>query len=55
MHEPLLTCYHRRVSQTEKVDSVEILRIRIIQEAEFHTIASETVQGLTNGKWDETG
>ena len=55
MHEPMLTRYHRWVSQTEKVDSVEILRVWIIQEAEFHTIASETVQGLTNGKWNEIG
>ena len=33
----------------------ETLWILIAQEAELHTIASETVQGLTDGKRDETG
>ena len=37
------------------MESVETLRIWIVQQAEFHTIASETVQGLTNGERDETG
>ncbi|XP_070560350.1 uncharacterized protein [Ptychodera flava] len=48
MTESMLTQYHRWIFEKNKVESVETLRDWIIQEAEFQTIASETVQGLTS-------
>ncbi|XP_070582141.1 uncharacterized protein [Ptychodera flava] len=48
MTESMLTQYHRWTFEKRKVESVETLRDWIIQEAEFQTIASETVKGLTS-------
>ena len=39
----MLTRYLRWIFETERVEFFETLWILIIQEAEFHTIASETV------------
>ena len=43
----MLTNYHRWVFENRKMESVEILREWVIQEAEFQTRALETVQDLT--------
>ena len=44
---PILAVYHRSVFKTYRVECVEVLREWVIQEAEFHSRALETVQGLT--------
>ena len=43
----MLTHYHRWVFENRKIESVEVLREWVIQEAEFQTKAVEAVQGLT--------
>ena len=43
----MLTQYHRWIFENHKIESVEVLRKWVIQEAEFQTKALETVQGLT--------
>ena len=45
--DPMLAVYHRSVFKTYRVECVEVLREWVIQEAEFHSRALETVQGLT--------
>ena len=45
--EAMLARYHRWVFENNKEESVIALRTWILQEAEFQTIASETVRGLT--------
>lgn len=44
--ESMLAQYHRWIFEKSKSESVESLKEWIIQEAEFQTIASETVRGL---------
>jgi len=43
----MLAAYHRWVFENHRVECVEVLREWVIQEAEFHSRALETVQGLT--------
>ena len=42
-----LTQYHRWIFENHKIESVEVLREWVIQEAEFQTKALETVHSLT--------
>ena len=44
--QAMLARYHRWIFENSKVESVIALRTWILQEAEFQTIASETVHGL---------
>ena len=48
MTEQMLAQYHRWVHENQKAENVETLREWIIQEAEFYTIASETLRGVSN-------
>ena len=48
---PMLAAYHRWVFENHRVECVEVLREWVIQEAEFHSRALETVQGLTTTKF----
>ena len=43
----MLAAYHCWVFENHRVECVEVLREWVIQEAEFHSRALETVQGLT--------
>ena len=43
----MLAAYHRWVFENHRVECVKVLREWVIQEAEFHSRALETVQGLT--------
>ena len=45
--EPMLARYHRWVFETGATESVTALQKWVIQEAEFQTIAAETMHGLT--------
>lgn len=45
--EAMLARYHRWIFENSQEESVIALRTWILQEAEFQTIASETVRGLT--------
>ena len=45
--ETMLTQYHRWIFENHKDESVMTLRTWVLQEAEFRTIASETVHGFT--------
>ena len=45
--QAMLAHYHRWIFENNKEESVLALRSWIMQEAEFQTIASETVRGLT--------
>ncbi|CAG2211556.1 unnamed protein product [Mytilus edulis] len=47
MTESMLSRYHRWIFESGKTESVECLREWILQEAEFQTIASETIHGLS--------
>ncbi|CAC5373898.1 unnamed protein product [Mytilus coruscus] len=47
MTESMLSRYHRWIFESGKIESVECLREWILQEAEFQTIASETIHGLS--------
>ena len=47
LHQSMLARYHRWVFETNTAESVIALRKWVLQEAEFQTIASETVRGLT--------
>ena len=47
----ILAAYHRWVFENYRVECVEVLREWVIQEAEFHSRALETVQGLTTPKF----
>ena len=49
--DPMLAVYHRSVFKTYRVECVEVLRDWVIQEAEFHSRALETVQRLTTPKF----
>ena len=44
--EAMLAHYHRWIHENGRWQSVETLREFIIQEAEFQTVASETIHGL---------
>ena len=44
--QAMLAHYHRWIFENSKEESVIALRTWILQEAEFQTIASETVHGL---------
>ena len=44
--QAMLARYHRWIFENSKEESVIVLRTWILQEAEFQTIASETVHGL---------
>ena len=51
----MLASYHRWLFENHKLECVEVLREYVVQEAEFHTRALETVQGLSgqrSGKYD---
>ena len=43
----MLTRYHRWIYENHKIESVEVLREWVIQEAEFQTKAIETIQGMS--------
>ena len=43
----MLAAYHRWVFENHRVECVEVLREWVIQEAEFHFRALETVKGST--------
>ena len=47
LSEPMLARYHRWVFETGATESVAAFRKLVIQEAEFQTIAAETMHGLT--------
>ena len=55
MPEPMLAQYNRWIFETSKIESVETVRTWIVQESDFQTIASETVQGLTQRKDNDIG
>ena len=44
----LLSQYHRWLYEKDKVESVQILRERVIQEAEFQTVAHEAIHGIAD-------
>ena len=46
--EAMLTNYYRWVSDSQKIDAVGSLREWLLREAEFQTIASETINGMGN-------
>ena len=48
LSETMLANYHRWIYEQSKPESVESLREWVIQEAEFQTVASETIRGLTS-------
>ena len=50
----MLAAYHRWVFENHRVECVEVLREWVIQEAEFHSRALETVQGLTTPNYRES-
>ena len=52
LSETMLANYHRWIYEQSKPESVESLREWVIQEAEFQTVASETIRGL-QGKGKE--
>ena len=45
--EMMLANYHRSIFENNNLESVETLRDWIVQEAEFQTIATETIKGIT--------
>ena len=45
--EVMLASYHRRILENNHLESVETLRDWIVQEAQFQTIAAETIKGIT--------
>ena len=47
----MLAAYHRWVFENHRVECVEVLREWVIQEAEFHSRALETVHGLTTPRF----
>ena len=55
MMGPLLERYHRWVYENFKIESMENLPELVIQESQFHTIAYETIKGLSKGDWRPPG
>ena len=51
--QEMLARYHRWSFENKTEESVTALRTWIMQEAEFHTISSETVRGLTGSVINE--
>ena len=49
----MLANYHRWLFENRKIECVEVLREYVVQEAEFHTRALETVQGLSAGRFEK--
>ena len=45
--EMMLANYHRWIFENNHLESVETLRDWIVQEAEFQTVATETIKGIT--------
>ena len=45
--EMMLANYHRWIFENNHLESIETLRDWIVQEAEFQTIATETIKGIT--------
>jgi len=50
LDETLIASYQRWLHEQLKFENVESLRQFILQEAEFRTIATETIRGLSNAK-----
>ena len=50
LRETMLASYHRWIFENNHLESVETLSDCIVQEAEFQTIATETVKGIMNQK-----
>ena len=50
--ESMLAQYHRWLFENGKLESVETLRKWVMQEAEFRTVAHETVRGFSNQEND---
>ena len=48
--EMMLARYHRWIFENNHLESVETLRDWIVQEAEFQTVATETIKGIYNSK-----
>ena len=48
--EMMLANYHRWIFENNHLESVETLRDWLVQEAEFQTIAAETIKGIMNQK-----
>ena len=48
--EMMWASYQRWIFENNQLESVETLRNWIVQEAEFQTIAAETINGMTNQK-----
>ena len=48
--EMMLASYHRWIFENNHLESVETLRDWLVQEAEFQTIAAETIKGIMNQK-----
>ena len=45
--EMMLASYHRWIFENNHLESVETMSDWIVQEAEFQTIATETIRGIT--------
>ena len=54
LREVMLARYHWWIFENAKQESVRTLRTWVIQEADFHTIAAETVHGLSGNVVNET-
>ena len=48
LNEGMLAQYHRWIFENHRWESVETLKKFVLQEAEFQTVASETIRGVTS-------
>ena len=48
LNEGMLAQYYRWIFENHRWESVENLKEFVLQEAEFQTVASETIQGVTS-------
>ena len=48
LNETMLTQYHRWIFEKSRWESVETLKEFVLQEAEFQTVASETIRGVNS-------
>ena len=48
LNEGMLAQYHRWIFENHRWESVETLKEFVLQEAEFQTVASETIRGVTS-------
>ena len=55
MTEQMLTAYHKWVFENSKCECVDTLRDWVIQEAEFQTIAAETLRGVSSSGHQRRG